>query len=408
MTESITLETLDRAAAASLSQRLLEMTADQEWDTWTPEHLMADRPQKWARSLLARSGEEVIGWAVVSLREGTLHLHHLAVSPKWRGRGVGTLIIRNLLERVGEEGSLTGKVHKDNTRALSFYIREGFVHDGDSNGDYLPLRGKGVASSDIRVAVHQPNYLPWGGYFAKLMSSHRFVFLDDAQMPQGRSYVSRTKVARGLSGEQWLTVPVTRHNRPRISHTLIADPDWWTAHHRTLRQEYADAPFKDEILSLVGEVGAQSFVSVAELNTALIVAISKYLGWGGQFINASTLPSEKKSDERIAELVRHVGGRTYISGAGGEKYQSRHVYHEQGVSLLVREYAAVPYSRGRKEFIANLSAIDALMYLGTDAVHAFTYGDEAYAKGPMSSEVDGLPVGARSTAKEAAAMEVSR
>ena len=55
--------------------------------------------------------------------------------------------------------------------------------------------------------MQQPNYAPWCGYFAKMLSADAFVFLDDAQLPQGRSYVSRVKIAQGRDGEQWLTVP---------------------------------------------------------------------------------------------------------------------------------------------------------------------------------------------------------
>src|SRR3974377_2478788 len=66
----------------------------------------------------------------------------------------------------------------------------------------------------VRVAVHQPNYAPWCGYFAKMLASDAFVFLDDAQLPQGRSWVSRVKIAKEHDAEQWLTVPVRKDARP--------------------------------------------------------------------------------------------------------------------------------------------------------------------------------------------------
>ena len=349
------------------------MTADQHWDDWTAEHLLADRPQKWQRSLLAMSDGQEVGWAAVSLREGCVHLHHLVVAPSWRGHGVGSMILGHVLEQAGENGFVTLKVHNGNTRAQAFYFSHGFTAQPDSTAEYSSLRRAGQTRRSLRVAVHQPNYLPWGGYFAKLMSSDRFVFLDDAQMPQGRSFVSRTKIGRGFEGDQWLTLPVTRHGRPPINGTSIADDKWWPRHKKTLEHEYADAPFRDEILGLIGQSAQTEAGSIAELNMATIEAIARYLGWGGQFLMSSATPSGSRSDVRIAELVSCAGGSIYISGAGGQNYQSEQVYNASGIQLQVREYSAVPYQRGKKPFIPNLSSIDALMYLGPDALAAFTY-----------------------------------
>ena len=99
----------------------------------------------------------------------------------------------------------------------------------------------------MRVAVHQPNYAPWCGYFAKMFASDAFVFLDDAQLPQGRSYVSRVKVARGQDADQWLTVPVRKGAKP-IREVELAGEPWAEKHRRTLQHEYAKTPHLEEVL----------------------------------------------------------------------------------------------------------------------------------------------------------------
>jgi hypothetical protein len=89
----------------------------------------------------------------------------------------------------------------------------------------------------VRVAVHQPNYAPWCGYFAKMLAVDAFVFFDDAQLPQGRSPVSRVKIASGHDADQWLTVPVRKGVKP-IREVELADEPWAERHRRTLQQTY--------------------------------------------------------------------------------------------------------------------------------------------------------------------------
>lgn len=168
----------------------------------------------------------------------------------------------------------------------------------------------------LKVAVHQPNYIPWCGYFAKMMESDIFVFLDDVQLPRGRSWVSRTKIASGPSGDRWLTVPIRKRGSPKINEVLIADPDWADRHLLTIHHEYGRSDRYSEALDLILPVLRSNRSILASVNQALIEAISRYLGWGGIFKRASAYPSALKSDSRIAELVRAVGGSHYVSGGG--------------------------------------------------------------------------------------------
>lgn len=224
----------------------------------------------------------------------------------------------------------------------------------------------------MRVAAHQPNYAPWCGYFAKMLACDAFVFLDDAQLPQGRSYVSRVKIAQGADREQWLTVPVQKGTKP-IREVAFADEPWAEKHRRTLQQVYARARCFAEALELVGPLYEEPGSSLAEFNMRLIGTVAEYLGWEGAFHRASDHPAELAADARIAQLVGAVGGEVYVSGAGGEKYQSEAVYAERGVALEVRVYDPVPYDRSGWEWVGGLSILDALCHLGRDARDVLRY-----------------------------------
>jgi WbqC-like protein len=224
----------------------------------------------------------------------------------------------------------------------------------------------------VRVAVHQPNYAPWCGYFAKMFAADAFVFLDDAQLPQGRSFVSRVKIAKGQDAEQWLTVPVRKGAKP-IREVEFADEPWAERHRRTLQHAYAKTPHFAEALELVDPLYDAPGTSLAEFNMRLIAAVAKYLGYEGEFHRSSDRPADLAADERIAQLVSALGGDVYVSGAGGQNYQSEAVYAERGIGLEVRVYEPVPYERSGWAWLGGLSVLDALFHLGRGARDALRY-----------------------------------
>ena len=224
----------------------------------------------------------------------------------------------------------------------------------------------------MRVAVHQPNYAPWCGYFAKMFAADAFVFLDDAQLPQGRSFVSRVKIAKGHDADQWLTVPV-RKGAKAIREIDFADEPWAEKHRRTLQHVYSKTPHFAAALELVDPLYEAPGTSLAGFNMRLIAAVAEYLGYQGEFHRSSDHPADLAADERIAQLVSAVGGDVYVSGAGGQNYQSEAVYADRGVELEVRVYEPVPYERSGWDWVGGLSVLDGLFHLGPGARDALRY-----------------------------------
>src|SRR5262245_25515798 len=113
---------------------------------------------------------------------------------------------------------------------------------------------------------------------------------------------------------------------PLIRDASFADVEWSRKQMQTLEQTYAKACHRDQALELVRSFFADSGSSLAEFNIRLIERIARHLGWRGTFHRSSDYPADLKADARSAQLVRAVGGDVYVSGAGGQKYQSDYVY----------------------------------------------------------------------------------
>ncbi len=133
---------LDKDLARALAPRLLSFTADQSWETWSPDNLLDDRPLKWELSRVASegpvSGGRPLGYAILScVAPGQHHLHRLATDPACRGQGIGAALMKEAAQEARRHGAtLSLKVHKTNDGAARFYRRLGFV-PGPEAGEYV-------------------------------------------------------------------------------------------------------------------------------------------------------------------------------------------------------------------------------------------------------------------------------
>jgi len=224
----------------------------------------------------------------------------------------------------------------------------------------------------LRIAIHQPNYAPWCGYFTKIKCADVFIFLDDASMPGGQSYVYRTRVRNGNEAK-WLSVPTSFSMGDRILDVRPALPKWQEKHMGTLRAVYGRSPFFKEAFAKIEPVYTAPTTHLASFNMALIRAVAEYLELETRFVVASDLKVDAMGDDRLIKLVGMAGGNVYLSGKGGENYQDPEKFAKAGIELCVREYRPVPYPQGTSQFLGGLSILDAIFNLGRGARDVLCY-----------------------------------
>lgn len=242
----------------------------------------------------------------------------------------------------------------------------------------------GAAAAGLRVAIHQPNYAPWCGFFAKLKAAQVLVLLDDAQLPRGRSYVARTRIL-GAQGPQWLTIPLSHGGSgelQQISEARIADPGWARRHLQTLRARYGRSPFFAEVFALLAPLYEGAGPWLAEFNERLLHALLAYLGLQRRVVRASTLACAGRGDERLVALVQAVGGTTYLSGPSGPKYQAADKFSAAGLQLTIRTYVPLAYPQGQPSFVGGLSVLDALFRCGRATSELLVYPEPGSELGP--------------------------
>lgn len=220
-------------------------------------------------------------------------------------------------------------------------------------------------------SVHQPQYLPWLGFFDKIDKSDCFVFLDRVQYKH-REFQNRNKI-RTKEGWIWLTVPVTQHRGELICDVEIDNSRSWANEHlKSFKAWYSKAEFFDKHFPFFESVYAKRWEKLAELNIFIIEYFLKALGIENKIYFESKLEIHAEKTQRIIDIGKKIGANTYLSGAGGRDYLDEQRIAEEQIKLLYQDYKHPAYNqvfaKKQEDFIPYLSVADLLMNEGDGAL----------------------------------------
>ncbi len=236
------------------------------------------------------------------------------------------------------------------------------------------------------VAIHQPNFLPWLGWFDKLAAADVLILLDTVpHQHTGSNYTNRVQVL--VQGEPaWITVPVERGGeaRSRIDRLRVVRASGWRRKMRaTLAQSYARAPHFAETMPILDAMLDAETELLCEMNLIGIRAMADALGLERSLmVRASELSAEGTSTDQLVALVRAVGGDAYLTGHGASGYQEDEKFAAAGIAVRYQRYMPPSYPQLRTgDFVPGLSAIDALMNCGLKGRALIAQHSGTFARG---------------------------
>ncbi len=215
------------------------------------------------------------------------------------------------------------------------------------------------------IAIMQPTYLPWPGFFELIAQSHTFVFLDDAKLEKSSWHV-RNRFLINQAG-RYLTVELNSGRLSLIKDAKLADTNWREKHAQSLRNAYGKSPFGEEVLGIVLpiiESGQQR--TLADINIELIVCLCQHLEIETNLIRASELGVPGRKSERLIEMCRRLDADHYYSPAGSRDYiEEEGLFPDSGLTLTYQEFPSSAYSQfNSNEFVPYLSIVDLLANVG--------------------------------------------
>jgi len=213
------------------------------------------------------------------------------------------------------------------------------------------------------VTIHQPNYMPWAGFFHKWLISDAFIILDTVQYHKNE-WQNRNRI-KTANGAQWITVPVSYRMPQTIQQVEIASPNWARKQISAIEQAYAKAPYLEDYWPELRELLSKPWSHISVLNVAVIRLLGNMLGCHTPLVLASEMKTiSTDPTERLISLCRELDGDAYLSGREGRGYLETEEFCEAGVDLWFQEVEAPHYPQLHGPFISHLSVIDMLFNLG--------------------------------------------
>lgn len=231
---------------------------------------------------------------------------------------------------------------------------------------------------NVTVGIHQPNFIPWLGYFYKLYKSDVFIFLDDVQFQKtGANYTNRVSI--NINGEsQYLTIPVKRDSGVwSINEIKFSDEKWKKKVIGSLQASYGKAMHFKENKDFIFDLINYKASNIADYNIKIIKEFAIKLNITTKLVSSSDYRVSTSSTQRLIDLIKKVDGNIYLSGAGGDNYQEQSMYNQSNIKLIYNEIPSFQYKQYKSsEFINGLSIVDAIFNIGFEGLKKDFFNEE--------------------------------
>jgi len=214
------------------------------------------------------------------------------------------------------------------------------------------------------VAIHQPQYLPWIGYFDKMQKADAFCYLDNVQYKKNE-WQNRNRI-KTSQGWQWVTVPVQYRFPQKINAVTINNSvAWGKKHFQALITNYNKAPFFKDYIGFFEQTYLKHWELLSDLNIFLAEYIREKLCMEKKrTVKASSLRLSDDPTERLIDICKALGGDTYLSGRDGFNYMDLERFKVSGIKVVAQDFNHPLYSQRFNEFESHLSIVDLLFNLG--------------------------------------------
>ena len=211
------------------------------------------------------------------------------------------------------------------------------------------------------IAIHQPSYLPWLGYFEKIAQSDIYVFLDSVQLEKNSySYSYRNKI-KTPQGSAWLTIPLKMkgHSSKVINDVFIDNSQNWKSKHlKSIFYNYKKSPFFDELYPKLEILYKEEYNLFSELAYNHLLFWLDELKISTKVVKSSELYIDSKKSDLILDICKFFKADKYISGALGKDYLDEDKFNKSNILIEYQNYQPKIYPQLHGDFLTHLGIVD--------------------------------------------------
>ena len=219
------------------------------------------------------------------------------------------------------------------------------------------------------LTIMQPAYLPWLGYFDRLLKSDCFVLLDHVSMDRNSKtkFTNRNRI-RTSQGASWLTVPIQtsgmQGNCPISQLTIQKDSPWKRKHLASIRENYARSSHVLDHIDFLDDAYSREWDSLSSLCDHLTTWMMNTIGLDIEVIRSSDMKLGNTGSDLILEICQEVRSTKYLSGPFGRDYLDVNDFSKNSIEVLFHDYEHPEYSQAWPGFESHMSCLDLILNHG--------------------------------------------
>jgi hypothetical protein len=227
----------------------------------------------------------------------------------------------------------------------------------------------------MKLAIMQPYFFPYLGYFDLLNQVDRWIAFDTVQYIS-RGWMNRNRILNHNIGWQYIIVPVKKHHRETPTYQIeLSDQDIWERKIINQLQCFKGmAPYYTEVVGFLEDCFSITEQNLAQFNVSILRKTCKRIGIQTPIQLCSelgVLRAETPAEEYIINICLALGASEYINPLGGASLYSPERFAESGIKLTIQSFTPITYPCGRFEFIPNLSIIDVMMWNSPEEIKRY-------------------------------------
>ena len=222
----------------------------------------------------------------------------------------------------------------------------------------------------MKIAISQPTYLPWQGYFALIDYVDEFIFLENVQFNK-RSWQQRNRIIN-QDEEIFLTMPVKSKGKfyQKISDVEISEFDIYKKKHISIiKSSYSKCEYFKKYFFEIENIFSKDYIKLSELNKDLIKHICKILKIETNFSSDKFFSLKTHKTDYLKDICIKKNCTNYISTLGSKKYLGESLFfNNTNIKIDYYDFKDSKYVQQSENFIPRLSIIDALFSLGPNTL----------------------------------------
>lgn len=214
----------------------------------------------------------------------------------------------------------------------------------------------------MKLAIMQPYFVPYIGYFQLINYVDKFVVYDDIQYTK-KGWINRNRILLNQK-EALLTLPLKKDSDFLVVKERFLSPDFDAAKMlRLIKEAYRKAPFFEPVYELLVQILTFKESNLFTYLHHSITRICAYLGIETEIIISSSVHYDRnlKASEKVIDICRELKAQKYINPIGGTSLYHFEDFEKQGIELLFLKSNEFRYNQLAQDFIPWLSIVDIMM-----------------------------------------------